>query len=107
MKNKDISKINDSVYYESNEQVDTISDYSKQVDPRSYPKAETHIVDIIRKLSVGVGLFEPAVIGRGIGNYLVMNILENLRVELSLNSLSPLNMNTSRSFVSGSACKSV
>ena len=32
MKNKDVSTINDSVYYESDEHGDTISDSSKQVD---------------------------------------------------------------------------
>ena len=63
MKNKDVSTINDSVYHESDEQIDTISDSKKQVDPRSDPMAETHIVDRVRELSVGVGLFEPAVIG--------------------------------------------
>ena len=68
---------------------------------------ETHIFDRVRKLSVGVGLFEPAVIRGGIGNDLVTNVLENLRVELSLNSLSPLNTNMSKAFVIGSACKSV
>ena len=68
---------------------------------------DTHIVDRVRKLSVGVVLFEPSVIGGGIGNDLVMNVLENLRVELSLNSLSLLNTNTPKEFVIGSACKSV
>ena len=68
---------------------------------------DTHIVDRVRKLSVGVILFEPSVIGGGIGNDLVMNVLENLRVELSLNSLSLLNTNTPKEFVIGSACKSV
>ena len=35
---KDVSTINDSVYYELDEQVDTISDSNKQVDPSSNPK---------------------------------------------------------------------
>ena len=39
MKKKDVSKINDSVYYELDEQVDTISDSNKQVYPRKYPIA--------------------------------------------------------------------
>ena len=88
------------------EQVDTINYSNKQVDPRSNPMTETHIVDIVRKLSVGVGIFEPAVIGV-IGNDLVKNVLENLRVEISLNRLSLLNMNMSKAFVVGSPCKSV
>ena len=33
--NKDVLTINDSVYYESDEHVDTISDSSKQVDAES------------------------------------------------------------------------
>ena len=80
MKKKDVSTTNDYVYYESDEQVDTISDSNKQVDPKSDPMAETHIFDRVGKLSVGVGLFEPYVIGGGIGNDLVTNVLENLRV---------------------------
>ena len=107
MKNKDVSTINDSVYYESDEQVDTISDYNKQVDLRSNPMTETHIVDRVLILSVGFGLLKPAVIGGGIINDLVTNVLDNLRVELSLNSLSPLNMNTLKAFMIGLSCKSV
>ena len=62
MKNKDVSTINDSVYHDSDEQVDTISDSKKHVDPRSDPMAETHIVDRVHNLSVGVRIFNPAVI---------------------------------------------
>ena len=75
MKNKDVSTINDYVYHESDEQVDTISDSNKQADPRSDPTAETHIVNRVRRLSVRVGLFEPSVIGGRIGP--VTNVLEN------------------------------
>ena len=63
MKKKDVSTINDSEYHELDEQVDTISDSNKQIDPRNDPMAETHIVDRVRKLSGGFGLFKPAVIG--------------------------------------------
>ena len=35
---KDVATINDSVYYESGDQVDTISDSNKQVDPSCDPK---------------------------------------------------------------------
>ena len=55
-----------SVYYESDEHVNTISDSSKQVDARNEPIKETHIVDGINNLSVGVVSVEPAVIGIGI-----------------------------------------
>ena len=75
MKKKDLSTINDSVYYDSDEQVDIISDSNKQVDPRNDPIAETHIFDRVRNVSVGVGLFEPAVvIGGHIGP--ITNVLE-------------------------------
>ena len=107
MNKKDVSTKNDSVYNESDEQVDTISDSNKQVDSKSDPMAETHIVDRVRKLSVIVGLFDPAIIGGGIGNDLVTNVLENSRVELSFNILSPLNTNTPNAFVIGLTCKSV
>ena len=76
MKKKNVSTINNSVYYESDEQVDTISDYNKRVDPRSDPMAETHTVDRFCNLSVGVRLFEPTVvIGGRIGP--VTDLLEN------------------------------
>ena len=96
---KDASTINDNVYHELDEKIDTISDTNKQVDPRIDPMAETHIVNRVRKLSVLVGLYELAVIGGGIGP--VTNALENSRMELSLNSLSLLNTNTSKAFVIG------
>ena len=68
--------------------------------------SETHIVDRIHKLSVGIGLFEPAVIGV-IRKDLVTNVQENLRVELSHNSLSLFNMNTLKAILIVSAWKSV
>ena len=63
MKKKDVSTINDSVYYESDEHADTISDSSKQVDANNKPITDTHIVDRVCNLSVGVVSVEPAVIG--------------------------------------------
>ena len=62
MKNKDVSTINDSVYNDYDEHVDTIRDSSKQVDPRNDPIKETHIVNGVRTLSIGVGSLEPAAI---------------------------------------------
>ena len=98
--NKDESTINDSIYYESDKQIDTISYSKKMVDPRNDPKTETHIVGIIRKLSVG--LFEPAVI-RVIRKDLITNVQKNSCLKLSMNSLSPLDTDTSKSIVIGSA----
>ena len=106
MKKKGVSTINDSVYYESGEHVDTISDSNKQVEPINDPIQETHIVDRFRILSVRIGLFEPAVV---IGGSIrpVTNVLDDSRVELPLDSLSPLNTNQSKAFVFGSQFKSV
>ena len=66
MKKKDVWKINDSVYYESDEHVNMISDSSKQVDASNEPIKETHIVYGINNLSVGVVSVKPAVIRIGI-----------------------------------------
>ena len=66
MKKKDVSTINDSVYYELDEHVDMISDSIKQVDASNKPIKDTHIVDGINNLSVVVVSVEPAVIGVGI-----------------------------------------
>ena len=66
MKKKDVSTISNSVYNEINEHIDTISDSSKQVDARNEPIKETHIVDGINNLLVGVVSVKPAVIGIGI-----------------------------------------
>ena len=85
MKKKYVSTIKDSVYYELDEHVDTISDSRKQVGPINDPIAETHIVNRFCTLSVRVGLFEPAVVvGGRIGP--VTNVLEDSSVELPLRS---------------------
>ena len=54
MKKEDVSKINYSVYYDSGEHVDMISNSKKQVDPRNDPIAASQIVGRVRNLSVGV-----------------------------------------------------
>ena len=66
MKKEKVSKINDSVYYESDEHAYTISDSSKQVDASNKPITDSHIVDRVRNLSVGVVSVKTAVIGVGI-----------------------------------------
>ena len=104
MKKKDVSTINDSVYNESDEHVDTISDSSKQVDPRYNPIKETHIVNIFYNLSIGVGPLEPAVIiiiGQDITD-LVTHVLTNSSEQLSMTSSSPINTFQSKAFVIGS-----
>ena len=59
MKKKETKTINDSVYYESDEHTDTISDSIKQVDASNKPIKDTHIVEGINNLSVGIVSIEP------------------------------------------------
>ena len=66
MKKGKVSTINNLVYYESDEHADTISDSSKPVDASNDPITDTHIVEEINNLSVGIVSVEPAVIGVGI-----------------------------------------
>ena len=61
MKKKDVSTIKNSVYYESDEHVDMISDSSKQVDASNKPIKDTHIVKGINNLSVRIVSVDPAV----------------------------------------------
>ena len=46
MKKKDKNAINDSVYYQSDEPADTMSDSRKQVDASNKPITDTHIVEV-------------------------------------------------------------
>ena len=48
MKNKEAKTIYDSVYHESDDHADTISDSIKQVDASNKPIADTHIVNRVR-----------------------------------------------------------
>ena len=66
MKDEKVSTINDLAYYESDEHADTISDSSKQVDESNKPITDTHIVEGVNKLSVGIVSVKPAIIGVGI-----------------------------------------
>ena len=82
--------------------------FKKKGWPKKNPIKETHIFDRDRTLSVGVGIFEPAVI-RVIGQDstdLVMQVLTNWSKQLSMKSLSLLNMNQSKTSVIGLAHKS-
>ena len=110
MKKNDVLTINDSVYYESDEHIDTISDSSKQVDARNYPMKETHIVDGISTLSIGVRSLETAVIGIGIigqgstplSTSLVTDVLTNSSEQLFNKNSSRLNTFQSKTFMIGS-----
>ena len=100
-----------------------ISDSSKQVDARNDPIKETHIVDGINNLSVGVGSLEPAAIGIGIIGQvstqlitnrdtkictnLITNALTNSSEQLFNTNCSQLNTLQSEAFVIGSQDESV
>ena len=117
MKNKDVSTINDSVYNESDEHVDTISGSNDQVDAINEPIKETHIVDGINNLSVGVVSVQPAVIrigiiGQGItqgvingvkniSSNLVTNVLTKSSKRLFDTNMFQLNTLQSKAFVIG------
>ena len=114
---KYVLTINNSVYYESDEHVDTISDSIKQVDAINKTIKETRIVDGIRNLSVGIIYKEPAVIGIGIigqgitqgiinggtniRSNLVTNVLTNSSEILFNTNSSQLNTLQSEAFVIG------
>ena len=99
---KDISTINNSAYYESDDQLDTISYCKEQVDPSSDPRIDTHITDRIQKLSIRPITLEPVVIGQD----LVMSVQETSRNGFSLKSLNPLHTISVKDIVKEAACKS-
>ena len=113
IKNKDVSTINDSVYNQSDEHIDTIIDSIKHGDARNNPIKETHIFDRIITLSIGVGSLEPAVIriiiqgSTPLRMNLVAHVLINSSKQLYMTILSPLNTFQSKAFVVGSQDESV
>ena len=62
-----------------------ISDSSKQIDVRNDQIKETHIVDRVCNLSVGVGSLEPAVIGiiKQVSTQLSSNVVTNVVTDSS------------------------
>ena len=98
MKKEKVSTINDLVYYESDEHADTISYSSKQVDASNKPITDTHIVEGVNKLSVGIVSVKPAVIGvgiigRGITQGVIsgkISIVKNIVTDISLDSSNQL-----------------
>ena len=99
------------------EHVDTINDSSKHVDARNEPIKETHIVDRVRNLSVGVVSVEPGVIeiriigkgitqgiineGKNIGRNLVTNVMTNSSEILFDTNTFQLNTLQSKAFMIG------
>ena len=100
---KDISTINDYVYNESNDQVDTISYSKENFDPISDPRVDTDITDGIQKLSIIPITFEPVIIGKD----LVASVQETLRDRLLRESLKTLHTISSKEIVTDAACNSV
>ena len=60
---KDASTIKDLAYYESDEHEIEISDSSKQVETSKEPIKDTHIVNRVHNLSVGIIIAKPAAVG--------------------------------------------
>ena len=100
---KDIPTINNSAYYESEDQVDTISDTKEQVDPRSNPRLDTHITTGIQKLSIRPITIEPVIVGHD----LVTSVLETSRDGLLLKSLKSIHKISVKEIFTDTACSSV
>ena len=98
MKKKEAKTIDDSVYHESDEHADTISDSSKQVDVSNKKITDTHMVEGINNLSVGIVSVKPDVIGvgiieRGITQGLISgitSIVKNIVTDISSDSSKQL-----------------
>ena len=98
MKNKEVKKIDNSVYHELDEHADTISDSSKYVDASNKPITDNHMVEGINNLSVGIVSVKPAVIGvgiigRGISQSVISgrtSIVKNQFTDISLDSSKQL-----------------
>ena len=86
------------VYHDSDEHADKISDSSKQVDASNEPITDTHIVEVINNLSVGIVSVKPAVIGfliigKGINQGVISGrtiIVKNIVMDISLDSSKQL-----------------
>ena len=96
MKKKEAKTINDSVYYESYEHADTISDSSKQVDGSKKPITDTQIVEGINNLSFGIVSVEPAVIGVGIIGQDITHGVMSMRTNIGSNTVTDILTNSSK-----------
>ena len=81
MKKENLSTINDSVYYESDEHAYTISDSIKPVDASNEPITDTHIVKGINNLlvvivSVNLTIIGVGIIGQGITKGVINGITD-------------------------------
>ena len=96
MKKKEVSTINNSVYYEWDEHANTISDSRKPVEARNERKKYTHIVERINNLSVGVVSVEPAVIGVGIIRQVITQGVINGNTNIGSNIITDNLTNSSK-----------
>ena len=96
MKKENVSTINDSVYYESDEHADTIIDSSKPVDASNKPIIDTHIVEGINNLSVGVVSVEQAVIGVVIIGKVITQGIINGSTNIGSNIVTDILTNSSK-----------
>ena len=97
-KRKKVSTMNDLVYYESDEHADTISDSSKQVDASNEPITDTHIVEVINNLLVGVVSVDPAVIRVGIIGQGITQGVINRSTNIGSNIVTDILTNSSKQF---------
>ena len=100
IQNKEVSTINNSAYYESEDQVDTISDSKEQVYSSSNPSLYTNIYDRIQKLSIRPLTLKPVVVRQD----LVTSDQDTSRDDLSLKSLKPLHTISVKEIVVDGAC---
>ena len=95
-KKKEVSKINNSVYYELDENVDTISDSRKTVDASNDPITDTHIVEGINNLSVRIVSAEPAIIVVGIIRQGITQGVINGSTDIGSNIVTDIFMNSGK-----------
>ena len=96
MKKENVWTINDLVYYDSDEHADTIRYSSKPVDSINEPITDTHIVEEINNLSVGIVSFEPAVIGVGIIGQCITQGVINGSTNIGRNIVTDILTNSSK-----------
>ena len=96
MKKEKVSTIKNSLYYESNEHADTISDSIKQIDASNKPITDTHIVKVVKNLSVGIVSVDPAFIGVGIiGRGITQGVISR-RTSIFKNTITVISSDSSK-----------
>ena len=96
IKKEKLSTINDTVYYESDEHKDTISDSGKHVDASTKPITDTHIVKGVNNLSVVIISVEPSVIGVGIIGQGITQVVISGRTSIVKNIVTDISLDSSK-----------